>query len=89
MRALIAILAGFAVGVLGYGSLLEWVLDSTAGPCPITGCEAWRTAVFYLTTGAVWIVAGRLTYLVMERIRPARPPSEFEQRLREVKRRGR
>jgi hypothetical protein len=86
VRVMVAILIGFAVGVLLFGSGVEWVMQRMAGDCWATDCSHWRTTA-YVIAAAAWIAAGRAAYVLMERFRPEKPPSEFEDRLRRLRRR--
>ena len=75
MRLMVSILAGFVVGFLALGSLVEWVLDLTAGRCDI-GCAGWRHTVFIGTAAMAWALVSRFVYLWWGRAgRDGAPPT--------------
>ena len=73
MRIMVSILAGFFVGFLALGSLVEWLLDLTAGRCVI-GCAGWRHAAFFGVASFAWVLVARLTYLWWGRTRLEETP---------------
>ncbi len=69
MRTMLSILAGFFLGFLLLGSIVEWLLDLTTDGCGV-GCPGWRHVVFVAVASVAWAAIARLTYLTWQRIDP-------------------
>ncbi|MBU1225992.1 MAG: hypothetical protein KJ698_02095 [Actinobacteria bacterium] len=69
MRAMLSILAGFFLGFLLLGTLVEWLLDLTAGDCGV-GCPGWRHVAFVAAAALSWAMIARLAYLTWQRVSP-------------------
>ena len=88
MRVQITMLLGFVIGVLLFGTGLQWLIDETAGPCPAE-CPAWRSWVPVLAMAVAWAASSTGIHVLWQRIRPRKAPSAFEERIRHLKRGGR
>ena len=88
MLVMVSILAGFFVGFLLLGTLVEWILDLTVGDCAF-GCSGGRDLIFIAITGIAWAILARVVYVVWERFSPERAPSATEERIKHHKRGGR